>query len=176
MNDTIKQLMDLAEDRMRLRGFHAVSFRDLADELGIKSSSVHYYFPQKQNLGVALVERYAEEFFNRLDTASKDASNAEDHIKAIASVYREALFGSDRMCLCGMLGAESAGLPEEVARAVSKFLQANIEWLADKLADCDAPAKSEATRIIATLQGAMLLSNSLGDKAVFDDAVAGLLS
>ena len=57
MSETIDRLLDAAEDGMRLRGYHAVSFRELAMALGIKSASVHYYFRQKEDLGLALVAR-----------------------------------------------------------------------------------------------------------------------
>ena len=176
MSDTVEQLLDLAEDRVRLRGFHAVSFRDLADELGIKSSSVHYYFPQKQDLGLALVHRYSEKVFTALEVAAQNANSPEDYLKALVSVYRDALTGSDRICLCGMLGAESAGLPEPVATAVTSFLSKNVEWLADKLDPARSydTRKATATRVVSTLHGAMMLANSMRDHAVFDQAVEGL--
>ena len=57
--DRVGALLNAAERRVRRSGYNAVSFRDLADDVGIKSASVHYHFPQKADLGVALVERYA---------------------------------------------------------------------------------------------------------------------
>ena len=54
LSKTLDKLMDAAENSVRMRGYHAVSFRDLADELGIKSSSVHHYFPRKEDLAVAV--------------------------------------------------------------------------------------------------------------------------
>ena len=44
MTDTRLDILDTAEQRMRDVGYHSVSFRDLADDLGIKSASVHYHF------------------------------------------------------------------------------------------------------------------------------------
>ena len=66
---TIDKLLDAAEYRMRRGGYNAVSFRDLASDTDIKSSSVHYHFPRKEYLGVALIKRYAERFFCLLYTS-----------------------------------------------------------------------------------------------------------
>ena len=173
---TYDRLLDLAESRIRHRGFHAVSFRELADELGIKSASVHYYFPQKQDLGVAVVERYGERFFEALNGQAGAAQTADANLDAMISTYRAALRGSDRICLCGILGAESSGLPDEVSTTVRKFLDKNIEWLAARLPSSmsETARRSRATQIVSTLQGAMMMATSFRDHRVFDKAVSSL--
>ncbi len=176
MSETVENLLDRAEDMIRLKGFHAVSFRDLADDLGIKSSSVHYHFPQKQDLGVALVNRYSERVLSAVDEETRAAQSPDQYLGGLVKVYREALQGADRICLCGILGAESAGLPDEVANAVSQFLAANITWLCAHLPNemSNQQKQARATQIVATLQGAMMMANSLKDHRVFDRAVEGL--
>jgi len=70
MTDTLsmrERILSAAEKRVRTVGFNAVSFRDLANDVGVKSSSVHYHFPQKEDLGEQLVKRYSERFQARLD-------------------------------------------------------------------------------------------------------------
>lgn len=177
MSETIDKLMDVAESGIRLRGYHAVSFRDLADELGIKSSSVHYYFRQKEDLGLAVVERYAARVFAAVKEAAAGARSPADNLRALCSVYRLALTDSDRICLCGMLGAESSGLPDRLAAAVAAFFEANIDWIA-KFLPKDLPPKTrrgKAAHILATLQGAMIVAGTLKSHKVFDDAVADLV-
>ena len=178
MSDTVERLMDAAENGVRLRGYHAVSFRDLAEELGIKSSSVHYYFRQKEDLGLALVERYAARFFAALDAKVEKAKTSEDRIRAFAQLYREALTGSDRICLCGMLGAESCGLPAALSDAAGEFLQANIDWVAGVLPKSLSPKarQNKAIHVVSTLQGAMILASSLKDYGLYDSAVKDLLA
>ena len=105
MSDTITRLLDAAETGVRLRGYHAVSFRDLAEELGIKSSSVHYYFRQKEDLGLAVVKRCTERVFAALTAETANTETPIDYLTAFGSVYRHALKGSDRTCLCCKFGA-----------------------------------------------------------------------
>jgi TetR/AcrR family transcriptional regulator, transcriptional repressor for nem operon len=57
-SERVDQLLDATERRMRAGGYHAVSFRDVAADVGIRSASVHHHFPQKADLGTALVRRY----------------------------------------------------------------------------------------------------------------------
>ena len=177
MSETIDKLRDAAESSIRLRGYHAVSFRDLAAELGIKSSSVHYYFRQKEDLGLAVVDQYAARVIAAVEAAASDARTSSEKLRAFCSVYRQALTESDRICLCGMLGAESCGLPDKLAAAVATFFQANVDWIANALPK-DMPLRTRrkrAAHILATLQGAMIVAGTLKSHKVFDDAVADML-
>jgi len=178
VSETVEKLLDEAENRIRLRGYHAVSFRDLAEALEIKSSSVHYHFPHKEDLGVSVVERYAERMFAALEAEAAGARNAAERIRALCRVYRHALTSSDKICLCGMLGAESLGLPPVMAETVAAFFKANVDWVAKALPDTLSRTQRQrkARHIIAALQGAMILASSLRDHKVFDDAVRDLLS
>ncbi|MEM8813445.1 MAG: TetR/AcrR family transcriptional regulator [Pseudomonadota bacterium] len=171
--DTRDRLLDAAERGMRSRGYHAVSFRELADELGIKSASVHYYYRQKEDLGVALVDRYAAGFNEALAEKSAKSQSPEDKIKAFCAVYRNALTTSGQACLCGILSSESAGLPKPVADAARRFIRENIAWIMNALPASlpDADRKRRATHIVAALQGAMALAASFGDQGLFDAVV-----
>jgi hypothetical protein len=72
-----------------------------------------------------------------------------------------------------MLGAEARGLPVQVADAVRVFFQANIDWLDEALANAvDRPKSAE---IIAALEGAMLLANTMDSISMFEDVASGLL-
>ncbi len=174
MSETVDKILDIAERDVRSKGFHAVSFRDIAAELGIKSASVHYHFPKKEDLGLALIERYSNRVFDSLDVKAGEAKSPQDYVDAMVDVYRNALAESDRICLCGMLGAESAGLPATMADAVSRFFQQNVDWLTAHLPE-DLPADDRSARassIVSILQGSMMMANSMGDRSFFEQAVS----
>jgi TetR/AcrR family transcriptional regulator, transcriptional repressor for nem operon len=178
MTEMTDKLLDAAEAAVRARGYHAVSFRELADDLGIKSASVHYYYRQKEDLGLALVARYRARFFEALDAATTNASNFDIRLRAFVEVYRSSLVGSERICLCGMLGAECSGLPPTLAAAVAEFFKANVDWLVASM-DTTQPMRerlNRATTIVATLQGAMMIATSLKNHRHFDAAAASLFT
>ena len=58
MEATQIKILAAAEQRIRTAGYHGFSFREIAADVGIKSSSVHHYFPTKESLGVAVARRY----------------------------------------------------------------------------------------------------------------------
>ena len=59
MRDVKTAILDAAERRMQIGGFGGFSFREIAADVGIKSSSVHYHFPTKENLAAAVCESSA---------------------------------------------------------------------------------------------------------------------
>jgi TetR/AcrR family transcriptional repressor of nem operon len=169
MAETSQKLLDAAEPRMRRRGYNAVSFRDLALDIDIKSASVHYHYPHKEDLGVALIKYYEENFFSTLETAVAGLSSPKDKLVAYCDVYKQALTDDATICLCGMLGAESTGLSQALRLAVVEFFEKNVAWLKDSLpADISAEdRKVGAEQILATLQGAMMLATTTQNTRVF---------
>ncbi|PYG29868.1 TetR/AcrR family transcriptional regulator [Pelagimonas varians] len=163
--DTKTQILDSAERAMRVRGYHAVSFRDLADELGIKSASIHYHFRHKHDLGSAVVQRYSD----RVAAAVGDARGHDwpSGVAVFCEVYVNAIKGEGLQCLCSMLSAESRGLPDEVAVPVAEFFEANLAWLR-----AAGGSEIQALRVQAEVQGAMTLAVSLQNEHVLERLAA----
>lgn len=172
MSDTRTQILDLAEHAIRLRGYHAVSFRDLADEMGIKSASIHYHFRHKEDLGLAVVDRYAEVLQGGLGAPGEQSW--PEALAMFCQVYRDALRKSGVQCLCGMLAAESRGLPDKVADRVARFFQDNIAWLVASMPAGTANRQERAEDIQCALQGAMTVAVSLQDPLILDRVAARL--
>ena len=64
--NTRTSLLDSAEQAVRQRGYNGFSYADLAREIGIRKASIHHHFPTKADLGLALIERYNQNFFSKL--------------------------------------------------------------------------------------------------------------
>ncbi|BBX65966.1 TetR family transcriptional regulator [Mycobacterium saskatchewanense] len=170
MSDTAARLMDLAEAHIRDAGYNGYSFRDLAAEAGIKSSSVHHHFPTKAALTAAVARRYTDSVLAAVaEAADKEGS---DVICVYRDLFRTALLRDGRMCLGGALGAEAGGLPPEVAHEAREFFSRLAGDLAARVGGSDARAR--ALHVLATLEGAMILARSLNDPGAFDSATAGL--
>lgn len=173
-SETATRILDSAERMARQGGYNSFSFREIATEIGIKSASVHYHFANKEVLGAALAQRYTDRFLAGLGEAT--AERPDEMLRRYAASYRRALIEDGQMCLCGMFGAEIGDLPDTVARQTRAFFERNIQWLgrvfqAKGLKPDDA--ETEAACTIAALEGAMILSRSLQDDALFDRITAG---
>jgi TetR/AcrR family transcriptional repressor of nem operon len=67
MGDVATAILDAAERRIRIGGFNGFSFREVAADVRLKSSSVHYHFPTREKLAAAVVHRYAGEVAQIID-------------------------------------------------------------------------------------------------------------
>lgn len=174
--DTKQTILDAARRVVQARGYNALSFRELAKEVGIKSASIHYHFPTKGDLGAALAKRYTEDtvgYLEQLLTQSQDPAAMMD---AYTAAFRAALENDNRMCLCGILAAEHHDLPAEVRVEVDGFTDANVLWLGKVLALKQPEAQPEslqrqALSVFAAIQGAQLVSRGRDDIAVYDQMI-----
>lgn len=161
-------VLDAAERLARTQGYNGFSFRDVARVVGIKSASVHYHFPTKADLGAAVARRYADRFLARLGDPQDQKTSPRVLLKRYVAAYRDALVKDRQMCLCGMLGAEVASLPESVAAEAKGFFERNIEWLRAVMSRLGADA-AQAQVILAMLEGAMIVARTLERPRVFDE-------
>lgn len=162
------EIMDAAERRIRDGGYNGFSFRDIAADVGIKSASVHHHFPTKAALAATVARRYTDRFL-----AAIDDERAKGVVPAWRDAFRRALEADGKMCLCGVLGAEVGTLPPEVAAEARRFFESGAAQLAQAQGS-GADDRQAALRVLATLEGAMVLARALGDPSVFDDATADL--
>lgn len=172
-NDTVERILDVAEGRMRSGGYAAVSFRDIAADVGIKSASVHYHFPQKADLGEAVVRRYAARLADFLGRPDDPAETPSARLARLCSAYRHALLQEGKTCLCCVLGAELQDLPEGVAAAVRAFFEAVLGWLQLALAEA-GPAAPPPALVVSALQGAMIVAGATGERRHFEAVSQGL--
>lgn len=164
-------ILDAAETRARRGGYNAFSFRDLAEDVGIKSASVHYHYPTKEDLAEALTRRYVDRWASYLGDPAKLSPRAA--VKHLANGFVSANETDDQMCLCGMFAAESGGLPAQVRPEVTAFFDLIVKWLDVAL----RPAKSapKPLEIIAALEGGLLVSRAKQDPAILRAIVSATL-
>jgi TetR/AcrR family transcriptional repressor of nem operon len=161
------EILRAAEARIRRAGFYGFSFRDLADDVGIKSASVHYYFPTKADLGVRLMRNYQEQMLAAFGDAEDDRTLA-DKLGAVRDAYRKKLSKAG-ICLCGILAAEHAGLPEPVGEALKGYLVACRDWLISAFAGSGAGEPEKRALVFSSaVQGGLLMSHAMGDQALFN--------
>src|SRR5699024_11730842 len=61
------------------RGTNAFSYKDISKEIGIKTSSIHYYFPTKNDLIVAVLEHVIQK--NKEDRKRNNYSNMKSALR-----------------------------------------------------------------------------------------------
>ncbi len=132
---TRETLLDAACELLRSVGYASFSYRDLAEKVGIRSASIHYHFPSKADLGVALVEKLrllTQERERALTSAHPDV---RDRLIALCGHIADNICTGQKSCPINLLQAEYAVLPESVQRAVNSLVDEKIgiltRWLED---------------------------------------------
>jgi TetR/AcrR family transcriptional regulator, transcriptional repressor for nem operon len=179
---TAAQILDTAERLVQERGFNGFSYANVARELGVTKAALHYHFASKAELGDALIERYAERFLEALARADVELADDRDKLHAYAQLYAD-VFRDDRMCLCGMLAADYATLPDPMRARVVRFFDDNEVWLIRVLEEgreagtvrFEGTASAVARTLIGGLEGAMLVSRPYRDVQRFRDTAELLL-
>jgi TetR/AcrR family transcriptional repressor of nem operon len=162
-------LLKAAENKVRLGGYSNFSFRELANEVGIKSASVHYHFPTKADLGAELAHQYTDAFLLSLGEPAELKAQGKNPIDFYTSLFRGALVTDKKMCLCGLLGAETDSLPEKVREEVKRFFIQNLTWLsAAHSVNGEQNPQKAAIQTVSMLEGAMMISKTLDDHSYFD--------
>lgn len=175
-SDMRETIMVAAKATVQAHGYNALSFRDLAKEVGIKSASVHYHFPTKGGLGAALARRYTEDgaaYLGDILANSRDPTWCMDRY---IEIFRSALENNNRMCLCGIMSAELDDLPNEVRVEIDKFADTNVNWLEAVLKQRKSKASKEDLRehamaVFAAVEGAQLVARGCQDITIFDRTI-----
>ena len=168
MSEMAIAIMDAAERRIRAAGFNGFSFREIAADVGVKSSSVHHHFPTKEKLAAAVIHRYTQEVAELIE--KELATKGADPVKVWTRAFRGTLHSAEQMCPCAVLGAVSSDLPREVAMEVKGFFQMCL----DKLV-AGGLSSNGAAELLATITGALVVSNALDDRATYDRATKELV-
>ena len=167
MKDVKTAIMDAAERRMQAGGFGGFSFREIASDVGVKSSSVHYHFPTKEDLAAAVIRRWTEDTSKAID---KELQKNPDPVRAWTKAFRGTAMSKSRMCPCTVLAAASRDLPREVAREVNGFFRMCL----DKLV-AEGLSPGNAAKLLSTITGALIVANALGDALAYDRATSDLM-
>lgn len=159
-------ILGAASELLKARGFNAFSYRDLAERVGIKSSSVHYYFPTKQDLGHALLKEYREAMREALISLDLQTGVAE-RLRGLAALFAGTA-EQDQWCLAGMLASDYATLDEPLRQEVRSFFALIEQWLVHQAQAAvpgrDLPSAKLLGRLaFALLEGALLSARVHGD-------------
>ena len=100
MNATRDQIITLADDLIRTRGFNAFSYADIAGRLNVRNAAIHYYFPSKADLGISVVDNELAAMA-RLKVEGVDLPGDEQLKTLIRTFFSSSRKG--RICLTGSL-------------------------------------------------------------------------
>ena len=148
------QIVEAAGALLELRGFHGFSTRDLADEVGISSASLHHHFATKDALAAAVVARHRERVNTRLAEIAREVEGfAARQVHFHTALERDA-------GLLAMLAASFPTLPL-LAQGEARQLFTNVQgWLTrfatQARSDGELPSDTTIERIAGEILSSLL--------------------
>ncbi len=181
---TEQRILDSAQSLIQRKGYNGFSYKDIAAEINIKTSSIHYHFSTKKELVESLFERYMQTFFGLLDDIASRNKSSVDKLRGLCSLFEETAL-SGKFCMCGSLAVVHYAVPDTVNLKVKTFAETTEAWIEKVLLEGMASgevvirttAKEHASILFAALEGALLLCHvSESGLDSFHQTVSGLIS
>src|SRR5580704_13402981 len=166
------ELVAAARGLLHEQGFHRTTLADVAERASVPLGNVYYYFKTKEALAEAVItahEQALRELFASWDAAHRDPrARLRRLVRApLDATDRVIQFGCPHGSLCQEL--EKLGKDAPLARAGARLLAVYIDWSDAQfraLGCAKREARGLATDLVASVQGTMLLANTLRSSAL----------
>jgi len=176
MTDTREQIMDRAAQLLMSRGYNGFSYRDISTHLGVKNAAVHYHFPVKADLAVALVEEYRQLLRSRTSEFMAYGGSALEQIEGFFAITAKQCDLGRCICPIGAFSIDYTDLPEDVRNITSSFMDETLKWLTQVLEvgreqnefSFNGDARPRALLVLASLQGARQMARINGMEILND--------
>jgi TetR/AcrR family transcriptional repressor of nem operon len=169
ISPSAERVVDAAEGLIQQHGYNGFSYDDVAQLVGIKKPSIHHHFPKKEELVAVVAQRYTHRFRSELLCIEGQHAKAPERLSAYAALFERTFAIDRRLCVCGMLGAETDSLPELVASEVAHFFKVNLDWLSlvigegqsAGLINARISAAALAEQFLCAMEGAMMVGRGM---------------
>lgn len=161
-------IVDKADQYIRDKGYNGFSFKDISNDIGIKTASIHYHFPAKSDLGVATIK----EHIARCEALKKKVANESPLTKLEAFLEVQAQIKKEnKVCIVGSLATDLNTLDVAIKAELQVFAQIVISWLTEiliegkklDLFDFEMLPRTKAIMIITNMVAIVQLSRLTND-------------
>ncbi|HOO50272.1 MAG TPA: TetR/AcrR family transcriptional regulator [Alphaproteobacteria bacterium] len=165
-SDTKKQILNTAESLLLDLGYNGFSYKDISGAIGIRNASIHYYFPKKSDLGVAIIMRAKSRFEKWALAMDAEVVPYMEKLYKYSLMYKRYVDNGKQICLGGTLETDFKTLPDDMQRETCVLISTMVSWLGNLLEEgrnegafqFPGTAKDQAHLIMAGLQGAVQIA------------------
>ncbi|NDI87162.1 TetR/AcrR family transcriptional regulator [Undibacterium crateris] len=132
-NDTRERILATGEQLILGKGFSALGLSEILSASGVPKGSFYHYFASKEAFGVALIERYFQEYHQQLRTMFGDqhhtpANRLLQYFEFWLTTTRQSQ--CHKLCLAVKLAAEVSDLSQSMRQALAQGMQTVIDLIA----------------------------------------------
>lgn len=178
-NNARESILEAGRLAAQSHGYAGLNFRELAETVGVKHTSLYYHFATKGALAAAVAKRYWQDTNAGLDAMLTELGDSRVALRNYPGIFRTSLENENRLCLVSFMAAEYDDLPDEVRTEVQSFVDVNVAWLTKVLVSMGLAreiSEQRAQSIYAAVAGAQLMARSRSDIALFDTLIDGYRS
>lgn len=159
------RLIEAAKVLIHQQGFNLTTLADIAQEADVPLGNVYYYFKTKEAIGIAVIEKRAAEWSERLASWSEISDPLVRLMTLIKygleSIEVTARFGCPIGGLCQELGKQGGSLSDLAAKLLHDVLQWSEEQF--RALGLEEKAPGLALNLISSIQGMFLLTHTFKD-------------
>ena len=171
-----RTILNLAESLLQDKGFNGFSYAHIAAELGVKNAAIHYHFPSKEELSIAVIQRYRERFKLWINNSRIKNLSYEKKLDWFLSIYTDMRADKGKVCLIGSMEAEFNSIPEALQEEVKALHKEMLKWFETTLDEgreagvfqFNGESANKSALIGSSLQGALQMARALGTKKFRD--------
>ena len=162
------RLIEAAKVLIHQQGFNLTTLADIAQEADVPLGNVYYYFKTKEAIGIAVIEKRAAEWAERLAMWSENP-DPQARLNALIQYGLEDLevtarFGCPIGGLCQELGKQGGTLSDLAAKLLHDILQWTEEQF--RALGLGETSANQALNLVSMIQGAFLLTHTFKDPKI----------
>lgn len=133
-SETKAQIVDIAQHLLLDKGFNGFSYKDISTRLGIKNAAIHYHYPSKEDLGVAIIQRTRKNFQAGAQELENQHLNPWQKLDWFFKLFLNNLQKGE-VCLGGSLGTDFHAIPGKMQIEIQALVSGLLTWLEKLLED-----------------------------------------
>jgi AcrR family transcriptional regulator len=162
-------IIEAADELIRRDGYNAFSYKDISDKVGIKTASIHYHFPTKTDLGIAVIDTHTHRFraFEQANSMKSPLQQLELFLALYSTIKCE-----DKVCIVGSLATDLNTVDEQIKGELKKFAALVLGWVTmvldmgrkQRYFAFEAEPRTKALMVITNILAIVQLSRLTGDE------------
>jgi TetR/AcrR family transcriptional regulator, transcriptional repressor for nem operon len=155
--DTREEILRIGKQLIQEYGYNAFSYADISCQLEIKNAAVHYHFPAKEDLLLALVDTYIDQYRQMAAQLQAVPLTARQKLEKFIERY-SMLVDCNCICIIGSVASDYNTLPESVKEKMMQLVEMVLGMVEKTLQEGKRSGEFSFTESART-QTLMLMTN-----------------
>ncbi|WP_291908691.1 TetR/AcrR family transcriptional regulator [Chitinophaga sp. CB10] len=126
-DDMRDKILEAALKRFTIYGASKTTMNEIADDLRCSKASLYYYFPDKNGMHQAVLERIGETYFQEMEKEARTAKSASKALYQLIEIRRNFVMKFCRLELFKLLNDSNSRVQEQMIAAKKRDIELHAE-------------------------------------------------